>query len=239
MRVPKARPARATTRLPGLGRGGARRILRQSGIAAQDEARGRSEVVEEAIGLRGCVLGERRATGADEKAAAASSAAAGPCVAWLVADHEAAGQIEAVFGGGLEQHARARLAAGEGIHGVPAGVGRIGAEIDAVDRCADGCETRAQCRMNPLELGGIESPGREGGLVRDDDQAVSGAPQRNERIAHSREQDDLVRGGDEPALDDQGPVAIEKDGGGERRSRAAGALGAGFRWSLRGTGRER
>ena len=139
-------------------------------------------------------------------------------VAEHVADHHAAGQVEIVFSGGTQQHARAGFAVGmiDAAAAVGGGVGigwrRNRAEVSRVQFCTSGGELVINLGLHGVHVGFREFAATHAGLIADDDARVASGGKQFDGIGGAGENLDLIRARDVVDLADDGAVAVEEGG---------------------------
>ena len=151
---------------------------------------------------------------AQDQHRAAAGGVPGKDVGHAVAYEEAGLQIEPVLGGGLDEHARSRLAARAG-HAIfrQRGLGVMGAIVDGVQpRAATALDLLEDQAIQVLQFAFADQAPGDDRLVADDGQEHPRRFEPPERGGHALQQADLLGADQKAPVVDQHAVAIEKYG---------------------------
>ena len=132
-----------------------------------------------------------------------------------------AGEIEAMLGGGAENHARPRLAARAG-HAIfrQRGLGVMGTIVDRIEpRAAAGHDPVEDLLVQFRQSALVDQSPCHGGLVADGGEKHARRLQPPQRGGHAFQQADLLRAEQESLVVDQHAVAIEEHGPAKGRGR--------------------
>ena len=152
-------------------------------------------------------------TGADERGGGTACGKRGAQIGKLVADHHRVRQGNVMVFRRLQQHSRMRLAAVAVAHIFhDCAFGVMGAIIPCErKRCASGGQQVADPAFNGGDVGKGEVSARDSGLVRGDDDPISGSGDLAERFDASRAEPDLRGIGKIVFLFDDDAVAVKEE----------------------------
>ena len=141
---------------------------------------------------------------------------AGGDVAPLVADEPSLIEVKVHVLGGAEDKAGLGFSAiafdGEFRPRGLGGIGQVGAGVVGIDAGAEEVELIVEGLVKAMEVILAEAAARDGGLVGDDDELVSGGGEARQGAGDAAEDANLLRAGGVSHILDKGAIAIEKHG---------------------------
>ncbi len=151
-------------------------------------------------------FGDGSVAGPDQETRGASGVPAGLQVDELVADDIAAGEVDAVVGGGVVEEGGGGFATAAGL------IGCFGGDIEAVEGDILGGEFGFDVAMDAVNIGEGEVAATDAGLVGDDEEEEAGVLEGTEGGGGAGDEFDFLRGVKVMTFCDEGAVAVEEDG---------------------------